>query len=87
LEGLEDPVVVRRWDPDPGVGDAHVQLAVGHRGGHRDDAAVGRELHRVREQVEHHLLEAERVRLHLADLRSHLEAQLDPVPPGPLAHE
>ena len=61
LEGLEDPLPVLRRYADAGVGHGHLQLVPAPPRGHGDPAAVRGELDRVREQVDHHLLEPQLV--------------------------
>ena len=87
LEGLEDPLPVLGGDPDSVVGHRHGQPLIGANGPHRDLATVGGELHRVAEQVQHHLLEPELVGLDEIEARVHLERDRDAVQRGPFPHQ
>ena len=87
LERLEDPLTVFRGNADPVVGDRHREVGRRVVGPTTDDtAAVGRELHRVAEQVQQHLLEPELVGVEGVDARLDLERELDAVGRRPLAH-
>src|SRR5262245_29374046 len=56
-ELLEDRVLILRRDPDASVADGYLHTAVGGRRPHVDPTALWRELDRVREQVQQHLLD------------------------------
>ena len=87
LEGLEDPLALLLGDADPRVAHADVHLARCHAPRvDRDRPAVRRELDRVAEQVEHHLLELQLVARHRADLGRHVQLQRDALALGALAH-
>ena len=73
LERLEDALAVLRRDADAGVGDGHRAPRRRPRRPHRRPATGGRELHRVRQQVEQHLLEAQLVGLDVADVGGDVE--------------
>ena len=76
LELLEDAGLIRRCDADAIVAHAdHHVLAGGMR--YADMTTLGRELQRVGEQVEEHLLDHPLVRVDDADARVDLEPQAD----------
>ena len=87
LERLEDQLLVLGRNPDPRVADGHHQLAGLPSCAQRDGATGGSELHRVAEQVDDDLLEAELVGLHQADVVGHLHGELDAVLHGSLADD
>ena len=57
-ELLEDRLLVLGGDAHAGVGDRHLHHAIVHGRSDVDTAPLGRELDRVGEQVQEHLLEA-----------------------------
>ena len=71
-------------DPDAGVGHPDHDVHVLPRRLHLDPAPVGGELHGVRHQVEHHLLEAQLVGPHDPDLVGDVRSELDAVRRGAL---
>ena len=87
LEGVEDAVLVGRLDADARVGHGDVDLVALAPRTYGDAASVGRELHGVAQQVEHHLLEPQLVGRDRAEVAVRLEAQPYAVQRRPLAHQ
>ena len=75
LELLEDPLVVVGRDARAGVGDRDLDLAARPARPDDDAPACGRELDRVREQVEHDLAQAPLVARDDVDVRAELERE------------
>ncbi len=86
LELLEDPTLVFECDSRPGVGHGHEHLVVLARSCDHDAAAGGRELDRIREDVEDDLAESSLVASDVVDVRLELERKLDAVSDRSLAH-
>ena len=85
LELAEQPVQVRRIDADPGVGDGDLDPVAGPEGRDGDRASGGCELDRVREEVEHHLLQLAGVG-DQGQRRFHLALELDGLRPRQRLH-
>ncbi len=86
LELLEDPLLVAGCDAGPRVGNRHVHLTVEACGRHGNASARGRELDRIREDVEHDLAKAPLVAADAVDIRRKLERELDAVPDRLFGH-
>src|SRR4029077_17947903 len=86
LELLEDPLLVLGCDARAGIGHRHLHVAVHVPGRHRDAAARGCELDRVRQNIEDDLANTALVAAHAVDVRRKLERELDAVLDRRLAH-
>src|SRR5262245_49158898 len=54
---LKDRLLILRRDAYPAIADGHFRHALVHRGADIDPAALGRELERVGQQIQEHLLD------------------------------
>jgi hypothetical protein len=86
LKFLKDARLVLRRDTPTGIADHDVHFAADTSRDHVNASAILREFHRVRQQVEDHLLDLALVRLDEADGRIDLQAELQAVSTGALAH-
>ena len=80
LERLEDSFQLILGDPDAGVFDGHLNLPADPPSSCLDTAAGRGELHGVREEVEDHLLQAQRVSNNDVDVWIDDDVQREPLP-------
>src|SRR5262245_45837370 len=66
---LEDSLQVFRRDSDPRIADRHLDRSVNRRRANVNPPARRRELDRVRQQIQHELLDLPLVRPHIAESR------------------
>src|SRR5207249_4606439 len=86
-ELLEDRLLVRWRDADPGIGDGHLDGAVRVQRPHVDPAALGRELHGVGQQIQEHLLELALVGDDVLDRLVDCQVEREPVAHAPFAYQ
>ena len=86
-ELLEDDLVMLGRDPDAAVGHRDLRDAIHTRRAHLHASALRRELHRVREEVEQHLLDLALVGADGSHAVVDLACERDPSPTRPFTHE
>src|SRR5262249_29496279 len=84
-ELLEDGLLIRGGDADAGVRDGDLNQAVVHRGSDIDLAALRRELDRVGEEVQQHLLHLALIGSARPDFRGDLLGESDASSTSPLS--
>src|SRR5215471_20553107 len=78
LEGIEDALAIFSWHAHPSVGHQHDEVLTAYEGADVHAPTVGGELHRVGEQIQHDLPDAQAVGVKQADLGIDLKAEEDP---------
>ena len=80
LKLVEDPLLILGRDPDPAVLHGYLQLPAHAPSGYIYSAAGRRELHRVGQQVEEHLLELAFIGFHDSQRRLNVSGHLGTLP-------